>query len=117
MHLQKLEHRLKALQTAPLREDEKEKALFLFSSPKALEYISSEESDGDSNATGPRPRKVIKLAFERTKLKNMKRALDEHRHKMLTDRQKRTTAAVRESTELSERRPPGDSPKWAVRIN
>lgn len=117
LDLQKLEHRLATPETTPLREEDKQKTLQLLSSPSALHYISSEESDGDFSGTGPRPRKVIKLSFERTKLRNIKAALDDHRRKSMTENQKRTAAVVRQSEEVSERKAPEGSPRWAVRLN
>ena len=78
--------------------------------------MSSEESEGELEATanGPKPRKIKKLPWERSKLRNIKARLDEDHLKGLSERQRRTTARVSRSDEASTRPCPNDGPRWAV---
>ena len=62
-----------------------------------------------------KPRKRIRLSWERTKLRNLKATLDAEYSKTLTGRQKLTAANVRQSDEVSPRLAPKESPSWAVR--
>ena len=62
-----------------------------------------------------KPRKRIRLSWERTKLRNLKAMLDTEYSKTLTGRQKLTAANVRQSDEVSPRPAPKESPSWAVR--
>ena len=113
---QKLERRQKAIEGAPLSERDKGKAMEVFHSPSALDFMSSEESDMESeNTSGPQPRKVKKLQWQRTKLRNIKSVLDRHHDSMLIPKQRRTTAPIRVSNDFSNRDRPRRSPKWAVR--
>ncbi|XP_068736153.1 uncharacterized protein [Montipora capricornis] len=115
----KLSRRLSTLQksTTPLSETDKEKAREILSSPEALKYMSSEDSEDDMDATanGPKPRKVKRLPWERSKLKNIKVRLDEEYFKGLSERQRRTSARIIRTDALSTRPCPTDGPRWAVR--
>ena len=78
--------------------------------------MSSEESEEETPvANGPKPRKVKKLQWERSKLKNIKARLDEEYLKGLTERQRKTSATVRRTEEVSTCPCPTDGPRWAVR--
>ena len=61
-----------------LSEMDKAKAREILSSPEALKYMSSEDSedDMDRTANGPIPRKVRRLPWERSMLKNIKGRLN-----------------------------------------
>ena len=87
------------------------------SSPETLKYMSSEDSEDDMDATanGPKPRKVKRLPWERSKLKNIKVRLDEEYFKGLSERQRRTSARIIRTDALSTRPCPADGPRWAVR--
>ena len=74
---------------------------------------SEEETEGRIN--GPKPRKIKKLQWERSKLRNIKARLDEEYLKGLSERQRRTTAHVSRGDEVSTRPCPNDGPHWAVR--
>ena len=77
--------------------------------------MSSEESDDAwSEGVGPRPRKIKKLPWERSKLRNIKAVLDRHYTSSVSDRQKRTQGAVSRDGEQSTRAAPKESPSWAV---
>ena len=73
-----------------MKEADKEKAGEILFSPSALDYMSSEESDGERVGNGAKPRKRIRLSWERTKLRNLKAMLDTEYSKTLTGRQKLT---------------------------
>lgn len=82
LSLEKLSRRLSSLENkTALSEGDKVKAREILSSPNAVEYMSSEESDpGDTTeerSRGPKPRKIKKLSWERSKLKNIKEILNE----------------------------------------
>ena len=81
--------------------------------------MSSEESDpGDTTeerSRGPKPRKIKKLSWERSKLKNIKEILDECYLSGLNAKQRRTSARVTRCEEVSPRPCPVDGPRWAVR--
>ena len=54
----------------------------------ALHYMSSEDSEVETTTTnGPKPRKIKKLLWERSKLRNIKAKLDEDHLKGLSERQ------------------------------
>ena len=80
---QKLTRRLKSLEKTPLSEKDKERAQEILLASNAVEYISSEESDigatENESSRGPKPRKIRKLGWERTKLRNLKARIDESR--------------------------------------
>ena len=63
-----------------LSEKDKERAQEILLASNAIEYMSSEESDsGDTeneSSRGPKPRKIRKLGWERTKLRNLKARID-----------------------------------------
>ena len=68
-----------------MSEKDKERAqeILLPSNAIIIEYISSEESDigatENESSRGPKPRKIRKLGWERTKLRNLKARIDESR--------------------------------------
>ena len=101
-----------------MSESDKDKANQILTSPEALLYMSSEESD-DNEGTPPNSRgsrrKIKRLPWERTKLRNIKAALDRAYEFSLTPAQKRQSGSVRRTEEFSERLPPVQSPRWAVR--
>ncbi|CAH3154411.1 unnamed protein product, partial [Porites lobata] len=116
----KLSRRLSSLENkTALSEGDKVKAREILSSPNAVEYMSSEESDpGDTTeerSRGPKPRKIKKLSWERSKLKNIKEILDECYLSGLNAKQRRTSARVSRCEEVSPRPCPVDGPRWAVR--
>ena len=82
--------------TATLSPKDKERMTALLSSDNAMEFMSSEESDeGEGEpATGPPPRHVKPLQWERAKLKNIKAVLVATYQARMTKRQKRTAAKV-----------------------
>lgn len=79
--------------------------------------MSSEESDNDAqyNGSGPKPRVAKQLRWERSKLRNLKDAMDRAYQASLTPAQQRTIATVRRGDKESERPAPRESPRWAVR--
>lgn len=119
----KLSRRLRTLErsTTILSDADKEKAREILCSPQALHYMSSEDSEGETTTTtttnGPKPRKIKKLQWERSKLRNIKAKLDEDHLKGLSEKQRRTTACVRRSDEVSTRPRPNGGPSWAIRTN
>ena len=102
-----------------MSESDKDKANQILTSPEALQFMSSEESDDNFDGTPPNSRgikrKVRKLPWERTKLKNIKATLDRAYESSMTPAQQRASGSVRRSEEFSERLPPAQSPRWAVR--
>lgn len=76
--------------------------------------LSEESDDALSEGVGPRPRKSKKLPWERSKLKNVKAALDRHYMATIKDCQKRTQGVIRRDEEESFRAPRKESPRWAV---
>ncbi|XP_015751775.1 PREDICTED: uncharacterized protein LOC107331678 [Acropora digitifera] len=115
----KLSRRLSCLNnSAVLSEGDKRRAQEILSSPDALHYISSEESCEDDVVeprSGPRPRKIRKLSWEKSKLRNIKAKLDEAYLAGLAEKQRRTTARVNRTDEESPRPHPTNGPRWAVR--
>ena len=113
----KLEKRRQALKTVFFSEGDKRRAEEILHSPNAVEFMSLEESDQESeyNGRGPRPRKTRKLKWERSKLRNIKKTLDEHHKENLSKQQQRTSAVVQRSDDVSGRPAPKNSPGWAVR--
>ena len=93
---QKLNYRQEMVGTATLSPKDKERMTALLSLHNAMEFMSSEESDeGEGEpATGPPPRHVKPLQWERAKLKNIKAVLDATYQARMTKRQKRTAAKV-----------------------
>ena len=89
----------------------------ILSSPEAPKYMPSEESDQDMDMTakGPRPRKVKKLAWERSELRNIKVRLDEEYFKGLSGRQRRTSSRIIRTDQRSTCPCPLNGPRWAVR--
>ena len=101
-----------------LSEGDKRRAREILSSLDALHYISSEEScedDAGQPRSGPRPRKIRKLSWEKSKLRNIKMKLDEAYLAGLTEKQRRTSARVNRTEEESQRPQPTNGPRWAVR--
>ena len=81
--------------------------------------MSSEDSEGETTTrNGPKPRKIKKLPWERSKLRNIDDKLDEEHLKGLSERQRRTTALVRRGDdEVSTRPYPNGGPNWAIRTD
>ena len=80
--------------------------------------MSSEESCEDNTVeprSGPKPRKIRKISWEKSKLRNIKAKLDEAYLAGLTEKQRRTSARVSRTEEESERPHPTNGPRWAVR--
>ncbi|XP_022809240.1 uncharacterized protein LOC111346200 [Stylophora pistillata] len=94
----KLSRRLSTLDNSTVLSDgDKNRAREILSSPDALHYMSSEESCEEEAVEprgGPTPRKVRKLSWERSKLRNIKVKLDEAYFAALTEKQRRTSARV-----------------------
>ncbi|KAK2553555.1 hypothetical protein P5673_025043 [Acropora cervicornis] len=70
-----------------------------------------------SSKKGPKPRKIRKLGWERTKLRNLKAQIDESHNESLSDKQRRTSAHVTRTGDLSIRPSPVNRPRWAVRLS
>ncbi|XP_022791043.1 uncharacterized protein LOC111330449 [Stylophora pistillata] len=101
-----------------LSDGDKKRAREILSSPEALHYMSSEEScEEEAVETGgdPTPRKVRKLSWERSQLRNIKVKLDKAYFAALTEKQCRTTARVNPTVNESSRPHPTNGPRWAVR--
>ncbi|KAL9983764.1 hypothetical protein ACROYT_G005987 [Oculina patagonica] len=113
----KLSRRLSSLDKAVLSDKDKKKAREILSSPNAVDFMSSEESDNDEPAAtnGPKPRKVRKLVWEKSKLTNLKERLDKAHLEGLSERQRRTSAQVKRTEEASARPCPTNGPGWAIR--
>ena len=68
--------------------------------------LSTSPEESDSGATendssrGPKPRKIRKLGWERTKLRNLKAWIDESHNESLSDKQRRTSAHVTRTGDL-----------------
>ena len=75
--------------------------------------MSSEESDNDDpgSTSGPKPLKIRKLTWERTKLRNIKEKLDKAYLEGLSERQRRTSARVSRTEEPSVRPCPTNGPR------
>jgi len=104
--------------TTVLSDEDKKKAREILSSPDAMNYMSSEESceeDAVERRSGPKPRKIRRLSWEKSKLRNIKAKLDEAHFAGLSERQRRTSARVTRSEEESARPHPSKGPRWAVR--
>ena len=100
-----------------LSEGDKRRAREILSFPDALHYISEEESCEDDAAeprSGPRPRKIRKLSWEKSKLRNIKTKLDEAYLAGLTEKLRRTSARVSRTEEESSRPHPPNGPRCAV---
>ncbi|KAL9984255.1 hypothetical protein ACROYT_G006529 [Oculina patagonica] len=115
----KLSRRLSCLEkTTVLSKEDKKKAREILSSPDAMSFMSSEESceeDAVERRSGPKPRKIRSLSWEKSKLRNIKAKLDEAHFAGLSERQRRTSARVTRSEEESARPQPSKGPSWAVR--
>ena len=114
----KLSRRLSCLErTTVLSDGDTERAREILSSPNAVDFMSSEESEDEAvEGKGPKPRKIRKLAWERSKLKNIKAKLDEAYLEGLNEKQRRTSARISRSGEAISARPrPANGPRWAIR--
>ena len=84
-----------------MSEKDKERAQETLLASNAIEYMSSEESDSggteNESSRGPKPRKIRKLGWERTKLRNLKARIDESHNESLSDKQRRTSAQFTKS--------------------
>ena len=116
---QKLSRRLSCLHTSTaLYERDRRRAREILSSPDALHYISSEKSCEDDAAeprSGLKPRKIRKLSWERSKLRNIKAKLDEAYLARLTEKRRHTSTPVSRTEEESSRPHPTNGPRWVVR--
>ena len=75
-----------------------------------IEYISSEESDNENNC-----RKVRKLTWESTKLKEYKQNLDQiYMAECCSTSQLAAFKNLVRGSEVSDRPLPRDAPSWAV---
>ncbi|KAK2547558.1 hypothetical protein P5673_032427 [Acropora cervicornis] len=105
---EKLSRHLSSLEKTPLSEKDKERAQEILLASSAIEYMSSEESDigatENESSRGPKPRKIRKLGWERTKLRNLKARIDESHNESLSDKQRRTSAQLTRT-------------RWAVRLS
>ena len=92
---------------------DKERAQEILLASNAIEYMSSEESDSgateNESSRGPKPRKIRKLGWERTKLRNLKARIDESHNESLSDKQRRTSAQFTRTGDLSRRPSQGSS--------
>ena len=86
-----------------MSDNDKDKAKEIFCLPNAIDFMSSEESDNDDPApsSGSKPRKVCKLVWEKSKLKNLKAKLDKAYLEGLRERQRLTTAHLSRTEEPS----------------
>ena len=101
-----------------LSDGDKKRAREILSSPDALHYMSSEESCEDEAVeprNGPKPQKIRKLSWEKSKLRNIKAKLDEAYLAGLTEKQRRTSARVNRTEDESPRPHPTNGPRWVVR--
>ena len=100
-----------------MSDNDKEKAREIFCSPNAIDLMSSEESYHDDPATsrGPKPRKVRKLEWEKSKLKKLKAKLDEAYLEGVSERQRCTSARLSRTEEPSQRPRPTNGPLWLIR--
>ena len=91
----------------------------LLSQDNAVEFMSSEESEGEGMKTGPAQRHIKPLRWECSKLRNLKAALDATYQAQMNRRQKRTAAKVVRlaGQNLSDRPIPKNNycPSWAGR--
>ncbi|KAL9964142.1 hypothetical protein ACROYT_G027730 [Oculina patagonica] len=94
----KLSRRLQSLQKSTLSENDKDKAKEILSSPNAIDFMSSEES-------------------EITKHRSIKSKLDEAHLNGLSEKQRRTSARVTRTETASVRPCPTNAPSWAVRTD
>ena len=104
---------------ALLSDRDKVKAQEVLLSPNALQFMSSEESDDDgatSSGSGPKPQKSRKLVWERSKLTNIKKRLDDAHFEGLRERQRRASARVSRSGQPSGRPRPTNGPHWETNI-
>ena len=100
-----------------LSDGDKKRAREILSSPDALHYMSSEESCEDEAVeprNGPKPRKIKKLSWEKSKLRNIEAKLDEAYLAGLTECTC-TSARVNRTEDESPCPHPTNGPRWAVR--
>ena len=101
-----------------LSDGDKKRAREILSSPDALHYMSSEERYEDEAVeprSGPEPRKIRKLSWEKSKLRNIEEKLDEAYLAGLTEKQRFTSARVNRTEDESPRLHPTNGPRWTVR--
>jgi len=104
--------------TATLSPKDRERMTALLSLDNAMEFMSSEESEGEGEqTTGPPLRHVKPLQWERAKLKNIKAVLDATYQARMTKRQKRTAAKLSrvDGQNVSSRPLPKECPSWTGR--
>lgn len=81
--------------------------------------MSSEDSCSDDEqiepGPGPKPRKIRRLKWERTKLKNIKNVLDVYIRTTMKPSQRRLSARTLISNVKSDRPMPKGVPSWAGR--
>ena len=83
------------IEKANLSAQDKERVAALMNLENAAEFMSSEDSDEDGGqTTGPPPRHVKPLQWERTKLRTIKAVLDATYQARMSKGQKRTAAKV-----------------------
>lgn len=105
--------------TKVLSDWDKKKEREIPSSPDAIDYMLSEESCEDNNEaveqrSGPKPQKIRRLSWEKSKLTNIEAKLDKAYLAQLTERQNWTSAVF---TCTEEKSPPphqSQGPHWAV---
>ena len=117
---QKLTHRQEMIEKANLAAQDKERVAALMNLENAAEFMSSEDSDEDGGqTTGPPPRHVKPLQWERTKLRTIKAVLDATYQARMSKRQKKTAAKVSRvaGENLSDRSLPQNCPSWAGRMS
>ena len=102
---------------ADLTPQDMEQMKALLSQDNAIEFMSSEESEGEGMETGPEQRRIKPLRWERSKLRNLKAVLDATYQAQMNRRQKRTAAKVVRlaGQNLSNRPVPKNCPSWAGR--
>ena len=105
-----------------MSEKDKERAQEILLASNAIKYMSSEESDTsgateNESSRGPKPRKIRKLGWERTKLRNLKARIDESHNESLSDKQRCTSAQFTRTGDLSSRSSAVNGPRWAVRLS
>ena len=87
---------------------------FLLLSNSVVTLIGGEDDAGEPRS-GPKPRKIRKLSWERSKLRNIKAKLEEAYLARLTEKQRHTSAPVSRTEEESSLPHPTNGPRWAVR--
>ena len=115
--LKKMANRLRALESIGWNEENKMKIRDVLQD-KAFNSSEYSESDDCSDNEGKKPKLVVRqLTWQRTRLTNIKAALDEHHLKSLSKRA-RGMITERERKGVSNRQLPKDAANhpWAVRL-